>query len=125
MRIADDLSPYWDKIAQANEKLYSWLGDKIVSWVSNIDVDAVGVKLDSFIKELDKFANAIGYIAKGIGATVEFLTLGIYKTWKFNPKRGQYFVNGEFLQVMQQMRTQTGLIRQRQRRLIMMKSKIL
>lgn len=91
MRIADDLSPYWDKIAQANEKLYSWLGDKIVSWVSNIDVDAVGVKLDSFIKELDKFANAIGYIAKGIGATVEFLTLGIYKTWKFNPKTGSVF----------------------------------
>lgn len=88
MRIADDLSPYWDKIAQANEKLYSWLGDKIVSWVSNIDVDAVGVKLDSFIKELDKFANAIGYIAKGIGATVEFLTLGVYKTWKFNHQTG-------------------------------------
>lgn len=77
MRIADGLSPYWDKIAQANEKLYSWLGDKIVSWVSNINVDAAGVKLDSFIKELDKFANAIGYIAKGIGATVEFLTLGV------------------------------------------------
>lgn len=79
MRIADDLSPYWDKIAQANEKLYSWLGDKIVSWVSNIDVDAVGVKLDSFIKELDKFANAIGYIAKGIGATVDFIESSLDK----------------------------------------------
>ena len=79
MRIADGLSPYWDKIAQANEKLYSWLGDKIVSWVSNIDVDAVGVKLDSFIKELDKFANAIGYIAKGIGATVDFIESSLDK----------------------------------------------
>ena len=79
MRIADGLSPYWDKIAQANEKLYSWLGDKIVSWVSNIDVDAVGVKLDSFIKELDKFANAIGYIAKGIGATVDFIKSSLDK----------------------------------------------
>lgn len=75
MRIADGLSPYWDKIAQANEKLYSWLGDKIVSWVSNIDVDAV----DSFIKELDKFANAIGYIAKGIGATVDFINSSLDK----------------------------------------------
>lgn len=79
MRIADGLSPYWDKIAQANEKLYRWLGDKIVSWVSNIDVDAVGVKLDSFIKELDKFANAIGYIANGIGATVDFIKSSLDK----------------------------------------------
>lgn len=79
MRIADGLSPYWDKIAKANEKLYSWLGDKIVSWVSNIDVDAVGVKLDSFIKELDKFANAIEYIAKGIGATVDFIKSSLDK----------------------------------------------
>lgn len=60
MRIADGLSPYWDKIAQANEKLYSWLGDKIVSWVSNIDVEKFGEKLESFVSELSILTSRIG-----------------------------------------------------------------
>ena len=88
MRIADGLSPYWDKIAQANEKLYSWLGDKIVSWVNNIDVDAVKVKLDSFIRELNRFANIIGGIAKGIGTTVDLLSGGPRPTWSYDPATG-------------------------------------
>lgn len=75
MRIADSLSPYWDKIAQANEKLYSWLGDKIVSWVSNIDVNKVGAKLDQFILELDTFASAIQTIANTIGSIAMVLAL--------------------------------------------------
>lgn len=60
IRIADGLSPYWDKIAKANEKLYSWLGDKIVSWVSNIDVEKFGEKLESFVTELSVLTSSIG-----------------------------------------------------------------
>lgn len=63
MRIADGLSPYWDKIAKANDKLYSWLGDKIVSWVSNIDVDKFGEKLESFVTELSVLTSSIGALA--------------------------------------------------------------
>lgn len=88
MRIADSLSPYWDKIAQANEKLYSWLGDKIVSWVSNIDVNKVGAKLDQFILELDTFASAIQTIANTIGSIANGISFGQKQYGEFDPETG-------------------------------------
>ena len=88
MRIADGLSPYWDKIAQANEKLYSWLSDKIVSWVSNIDVNKVGAKLDQFILELDTFASAIQTIANTIGSTANGISFGPKQYGEFDPETG-------------------------------------
>ena len=69
--IADRLSPYWDKIAKANEKLYSWLGDRIVSWVRNIDPDTLGVKLNSFTEELNDFTTTLGKIAATMGGIVD------------------------------------------------------
>lgn len=74
MRIADGLSPYWDKIAQANEKLYSWLGDKIVSWVSNIDVDKFGKKLESFVTELSVLTSSIGPLVAKLVEWINDLT---------------------------------------------------
>lgn len=88
MRIADGLSPYWDKIAQANEKLYSWLSDKLVSWVSNIDVNKVGAKLDQFILELDTFASAIQTIANTIGSTANGISFGPKQYGEFDPETG-------------------------------------
>lgn len=88
MHIADSLSPYWDKIAQANEKLYSWLGDKIVSWVSNIDVNKVGAKLDQFILELDTFASAIQTIANTIGSIANGISFGQKQYGEFDPETG-------------------------------------
>lgn len=88
MRIADDLSPYWDKIAQANEKLYSWLGDKIVNWISNIDVNKVGAKLDQFILELDTFASAIQTIANTIGSIANGISFGQKQYGEFDPETG-------------------------------------
>lgn len=88
MRIADDLSPYWDKIAQANEKLYSWLSDKIVNWISNIDVNKVGAKLDQFILELDTFASAIQTIANTIGSTANGISFGPKQYGEFDPETG-------------------------------------
>lgn len=74
MRIADGLSPYWDKIAQANEKLYSWLGDKIVSWVSNIDVEKFGKKLESFVTELSVLTSSIGPLVAKLVEWINDLT---------------------------------------------------
>ena len=74
MRIADGLSPYWDKIAQANEKLYSWLGDKIVSWVSNIDVEKFGEKLESFVTELSVLTSSIGPLVAKLVEWINDLT---------------------------------------------------
>lgn len=88
MRIADGLSPYWDKIAQANEKLYSWLSDKIVNWISNIDVNKVGAKLDQFILELDTFASAIQTIANTIGSTANGISFGPKQYGEFAPETG-------------------------------------
>lgn len=88
MRIADGLSPYWDKIAQANEKLYSWLSDKIVNWISNIDVNKVGAKLDQFILELDTFASAIQTIANTIGSTANGISFGPKQYGEFDPETG-------------------------------------
>lgn len=88
MRIADGLSPYWDKIAQANEKLYSWLGDKIVNWISNIDVNKVGAKLDQFILELDTFASAIQTIANTIGSIANGISFGQKQYGEFDPETG-------------------------------------
>lgn len=88
MRIADDLSPYWDKIAQANEKLYSWLSDKIVNWISNIDVNKVGAKLDQFILELDTFASAIQTIANTIGSIANGISFGQKQYGEFDPETG-------------------------------------
>lgn len=88
MRIADGLSPYWDKIAQANEKLYSWLSDKIVNWISNIDVNKVGAKLDQFILELDTFASAIQTIANTIGSIANGISFGPKQYGKFDPETG-------------------------------------
>lgn len=88
MRIADGLSPYWDKIAQANEKLYSWLSDKIVNWISNIDVNKVGAKLDQFILELDTFASAIQTIANTIGSIANGISFGQKQYGKFDPETG-------------------------------------
>lgn len=88
MRIADGLSPYWDKIAQANEKLYSWLSDKIVNWISNIDVNKVGAKLDQFILELDTFASAIQTIANTIGSIANGISFGQKQYWEFDPETG-------------------------------------
>lgn len=88
MRIADDLSPYWDKIAQANEKLYSWLGDKIVNWISNIDVNKVGAKLDQFILELDTFASAIQAIANTIDSIANVFSFGQKQYGEFDPETG-------------------------------------
>lgn len=88
MRIADDLSPYWDKIAQANEKLYSWLSDKIVNWISNIDVNKVGAKLDQFILELDTFASAIRTIANTIGSIANGISFGPKQYGEFDPETG-------------------------------------
>lgn len=88
MRIADGLSPYWDKIAQANEKLYSWLSDKIVNWISNIDVNKVGAKLDQFILELDTFASAIQTIANTIGSTANGISFGQKQYGEFDPETG-------------------------------------
>lgn len=94
MRIADGLSPYWDKIAQANEKLYSWLSDKIVSWVSNIDVNKVGAKLDQFILELDTFASAIQTIANIIGSTANGISFGPKQYGEFDPETGGVRMTG-------------------------------
>ena len=88
MRIADGLSPYWDKIAQANEKLYSWLSDKIVNWISNIDVNKVGAKLDQFILELDTFASAIQTIANTIGSIANGISFGQKQYGEFDPETG-------------------------------------
>lgn len=88
MRIADDLSPYWDKIAQANDKLYSWLSDKIVNWISNIDVNKVGAKLDQFILELDTFASAIQTIANTIGSIANGISFGQKQYGEFDPETG-------------------------------------
>lgn len=88
MRIADGLSPYWDKIAQANDKLYSWLSDKIVSWISNIDVNKVGAKLDQFILELDTFASAIQTIANTIGSIANGISFGQKQYGEFDPETG-------------------------------------
>lgn len=88
MRIADGLSPYWDKIAQANEKLYSWLSDKIVNWISNIDVNKVGAKLDQFILELDTFASAIQTIANTIGSIANGISFGKKQYGEFDPETG-------------------------------------
>lgn len=88
MRIADGLSPYWDKIAQANEKLYSWLSDKIVNWISNIDVNKVGAKLDQFILELDTFASAIQTIANTIGSIANGISFGQKQYVEFDPETG-------------------------------------
>lgn len=88
MRIADGLSPYWDKIAQANEKLYSWLSNKIVNWISNIDVNKVGAKLDQFILELDIFASAIQTIANTIGSIADGISLGPKQYGEFDPETG-------------------------------------
>lgn len=88
MRIADGLSPYWDKIAQANEKLYSWLSDKIVNWISNIDVNKVGAKLDQFILELDTFASAIQTIANTIGSIANGISFGPKQYGEFDPETG-------------------------------------
>lgn len=88
MRIADGLSPYWDKIAQANEKLYSWLSDKIVNWISNIDVNKVGAKLDQFILELDTFASAIQTIANIIGSIANGISFGQKQYGEFDPETG-------------------------------------
>lgn len=74
MRIADGLSPYWDKIARANEKLYSWLGDKIVSWVSNIDVEKFGKKLESFVTELSVLTSSIGPLVAKLVEWINDLT---------------------------------------------------
>lgn len=74
MRIADGLSPYWDKIAQANEKLYSWLSDKIVSWVSNIDVEKFGKKLESFVTELSVLTSSIGPLVAKLVEWINDLT---------------------------------------------------
>lgn len=88
MRIADGLSPYWDKIAQANEELYSWLSDKIVNWISNIDVNKVGAKLDQFILELDTFASAIQTIANTIGSIANGISFGQKQYGEFDPETG-------------------------------------
>lgn len=88
MRIADGLSPYWDKIAKANEKLYSWLSDKIVNWISNIDVNKVGAKLDQFILELDTFASAIQTIANTIGSIANGISFGQKQYGEFDPETG-------------------------------------
>lgn len=88
MRIADGLSPYWGKIAQANEKLYSWLSDKIVNWISNIDVNKVGAKLDQFILELDTFASAIQTIANTIGSIANGISFGQKQYGEFDPETG-------------------------------------
>ena len=88
MRIADGLLPYWDKIAQANEKLYSWLSDKIVNWISNIDVNKVGAKLDQFILELDTFASAIQTIANTIGSIANGISFGQKQYGEFDPETG-------------------------------------
>lgn len=88
MRIADGISPYWDKIAQANEKLYSWLSDKIVNWISNIDVNKVGAKLDQFILELDTFASAIQTIANTIGSIANGISFGQKQYGEFDPETG-------------------------------------
>lgn len=84
--LADRLSPYWDKIAKANEKLYGWLGDKIVSWVSNIDPEALGHKLDSIVTELNKFANALSGIANIISGVVSGFSFGPHGAWSYNYK---------------------------------------
>ena len=88
IRIADGLSPYWDKIAQANEKLYSWLGDKIVSWVESINVEKVGEKLDLFILELNTFASAIQTIANTIGSIANGISFGQKQYGEFDPETG-------------------------------------
>lgn len=88
MRIADGLSPYWDKIAQANEKLYSWLSDKIVNWISNIDVNKVGAKLDQFILELGTFASAIQTTANTIGSIANGISFGQKQYGEFDPETG-------------------------------------
>lgn len=88
MCIADGLSPYWDKIAQANEKLYSWLSDKIVNWISNIDVNKIGAKLDQFILELDTFASAIQPIVNTIGSIANCISFGQKQYGEFDPETG-------------------------------------
>lgn len=66
IKLAGDLSPYWDVIAEANKKLYTWLGDKIVSWVRNIDANSLSATFDSMIKDLNTFVNALHGIASSI-----------------------------------------------------------
>lgn len=63
IKLADDLSPYWDVIAEANKKLYTWLGDKIVSWVRNIDANSLSATFDSLIKDINAFVSSLRALA--------------------------------------------------------------
>lgn len=97
MGLADDLSPYWGKIAQANEKLYSWLGDKIVSFVEGIDVDKLGEKLNSFTEHLNNIVTVISYAAKILELSIEggkFFINPVGYIWnKIFPKKAPKGVN--------------------------------
>lgn len=66
IRIASDLAPYWDQLAKANRRMYEWLGDKIVGWVSKINPEEIGRKFDSILSDLNTFASALGGIASVI-----------------------------------------------------------
>lgn len=66
IKLADDLSPYWDVIAEANKKLYTWLGDKIVSWVRNIDANYLSATFDSLIKDINAFVGSLRALAEVI-----------------------------------------------------------
>lgn len=68
IRLAGDLAPYWDQIAKANRRLYEWLGDKIVGWVSKINPEEIGRKFDSILSDINTFANALGGLASVLGA---------------------------------------------------------
>lgn len=74
IKLAGDLSPYWDTIAEANKKLYDWLGNKIVTWVQNIDVESLSKKFDSVIKDLNTFADALGGVASIISGISDFVS---------------------------------------------------
>lgn len=77
IKLADDLSPYWDVIAEANKKLYAWLGDKIVSWVRNIDTNSLSAMFDSLIKDLNTFVNAL----HGIASSISWISNNVSNLW--------------------------------------------
>lgn len=76
IKLADDLSPYWDVIAEANKKFYTWLGDKIVSWVRDIDTNSLSATFDSLIKDINAFAGslrALAYVISGINTAITWI----------------------------------------------------
>lgn len=84
IRMAGDLAPYWDQIAKANKRLYEWLADKIVGWVSSINPEKIGSIFDSILSDFNTFVSALGGISSALNAVTRAVSDAWSILWPFS-----------------------------------------